>query len=116
LGIPAVFPHPFGGSECWGEFSPCRLTWAEWRTVVGWVGHQMVPGQATGHWDPSKFPVAEIEPWIAYYRDPDPELPDPPLPPPRLRRRPMYPLIDRDHFIETVPLAEVYGMIDSGLI
>lgn len=28
----------------------------------------------------------------------------------------MYPLIDRDHFIETLSLAEVYGMIDSGLI
>lgn len=59
LGIPAVFPVNFGGSNCYGTGSPCRLSASGWQNVTGWVGHQHVPDNT--HWDPGAIPVAELE-------------------------------------------------------
>lgn len=53
-GIPMA-PHP----TFWGEgagfvlattTSKARLTWAQWESLNGWIGHQHAPGQ--DHWDP----------------------------------------------------------------
>lgn len=48
--IPLIHPAPIGGSNCYGESSPCRLTNQQWINYTGWCGHQNVPENT--HWDP----------------------------------------------------------------
>lgn len=51
LDVPKRFPCPFvPNSSAYGLGAAQRLSWAEWETVSGIVGHQHVPGNS--HWDP----------------------------------------------------------------
>lgn len=84
LGIEAEYKLPPRGSECYGEFSPCRMSWGVWQSFGGWCGHQNVPGQATGHWDPGAFDAPALHAAIDAIKNPPPVPPDPdpdPTPP-----------------------------------
>lgn len=68
LGIPARFVAASVGSSCYGESSPCRVSWSEWKKgegplladgeAGGWYPHGTIPGQT--HWD-APFPITRIE-------------------------------------------------------
>jgi hypothetical protein len=50
--------------ECNVEFTDSqhvkRLTGAAWLALRGWCGHQHVPNQPSGHWDPGKINMKEL--------------------------------------------------------
>ena len=60
LGVPYTFPCPFVGNEGYGASARQRLSWAQWSTVAGIVGHQHVPGNE--HWDPGALNMTRLTP------------------------------------------------------
>ena len=52
-GIPKRWREVARGRRCYGERSPCRMSWNEWEQFEGICGHSEVPENA--HWDPGNF-------------------------------------------------------------
>jgi hypothetical protein len=52
--VPRKCTVTFTGSNV----SPRRLSWSEWMTYTGHLGHQHVP--ANDHWDPGRFDIDRI--------------------------------------------------------
>jgi hypothetical protein len=53
LGVSKSFPCVFRGENAYGINASQRLSWGEWATVEGIIGHQHVPGNS--HWDPGRI-------------------------------------------------------------
>lgn len=53
--------HPFTG----GNVHPERMSDAKWRTFNGYCGHQHVPHQPSGHWDPGAMDLDRLFHWIS---------------------------------------------------
>jgi hypothetical protein len=59
LDVPLTYPEAgFEGPAAYGENGSRRMTWVEFSTASGVLGHQFAPGNT--HWDPGKLDVARL--------------------------------------------------------
>jgi hypothetical protein len=58
-GIPRLSTVKFGDSGA-AAHDRLRMSPAEWRSYSGWCGHQHVPEQFAGHWDPGAIDIKRL--------------------------------------------------------
>lgn len=70
-GTPKVFPYRFTGPDGYGQQGTVRLSFEQWQTVAGIVGHAHVPENT--HWDPGALDVARLLPHMQPAQQPPTE-------------------------------------------